>query len=443
MKSTLETAKSTTPAMITPILRISPERRAAFRHLGALTGRFSEQIFLFTLIWYLLTQTHSAFQVGFFLFCGAAPGVLISPFIGIIAGRYPRLNRLAAMNLFRCILVLIIAGAFFYRFVSVWLLDAAAAVLALGGAIYDPIRTSILPNMLTRDSKNSGVLELLWLNMGALTGVLAAGFFYHTSSIPFLLAASAVFYMIAALLEAWFARLGPEMDPVADNPGLTSAQTATGDKPGFGELWRALIHCNGRREVSFITGCFLLFHFFFGPVLLISIPYVFQTLFKLTSLELGLAHGAFWAGAAIGVAVIAINPAEELVRNRLSKLYALIGILILILALPVHPWTQTEFTPWSATMMNIILAVFLGLATASVNLRISSYLNTRIDHQYRDQIWAWFGSMMAMAGSTGFLIGGWLIQLIPVYWIFTQAAAGIGLILVLMNFSQHKPEKDR
>lgn len=434
MNISLEPVVSATHTHTGTASPVSPERRAAFRHLGQLTGRFSEQIFLFTLIWYLLTQTHSAFQVGFFLFCGTVPGVLVSPISGIIAGRfserYSRLNRLAAMNLFRCILVLIIAGAFFYRFVSIGLLDAAAAILALGGAIYHPIRTSFLPNMLARDRNNPGVLDQLWLSMGALTGVLAVGFFYHSSHIPFLLVISAVFYMIAALLEAWFARLYPEITPAADNPDPIGS--APGCKPLLRHIWRKIFHFNGHREVFFIVGCFLLVQFFFWPVLLIGIPYVFKTLLKLTSLELGLAHGAFWAGAAIGVAVITINPAEEPIRNRLSKLYLLIGILILILALPVHPWTRTGFTPWSATMLNIILAIFLGLTTASVNLRIGSYLNTRIDHPYRDHVWAWFGSVMAVTGSIGLLVGGWLIQLVPVYWIFPGATAGIGLILAFI-----------
>jgi DHA3 family macrolide efflux protein-like MFS transporter len=383
-------------------------------------GRFSEQIFLFVMIWYLLTKTHSAFQVGIFLICGTVPAAFISPFSGIIACHYPRLNRLAAINLFRCILVLIIAGSFYYHFSSIWLLDAAAAILALGGAIYNPIHTSTLPNMLTQDQATPAAPEQFWLNMGALSGVLAGGFLYSSSNMPLILIISAIFYMIAALLECWL-------------PSQTSARPTTTDGIGYPHALReGFTYLTGHRELFFMTGFFFLANLLFWPILMIVFPYLFKTVFKLSSLEFGLAQGAFWAGVVIGVAVITSGPAKERLSNTLLKNYICIGILMFLLALPLLPLFKTGLTVWSVTMIDIILAVCLGLVTAAVNLRIGAFVRDQLDNDFRDRIWEWLSSAMAVTGSVGLFIGGWLSHLIPIYWLFSGGAMGFLLIIAII-----------
>lgn len=419
MNSTFETDLSMAQTAAAPI-SVSPQRRILFRHVGQFMGRFSEQIFLFVMIWYLLTKTHSAFQVGIFLICGTVPAALVSPFSGMIAHRYHRLNRLAAINLFRCILVLIIAGSFFYHFSSIWLLNTVAAIIALGGAIYNPIHTSILPNMLTQDQATPAAPEQYWLNMGALSGVLAGGFLYSYSSIPLILIISAIFYMVAALLECWFP------SEIPDSP-------ATGGKEGYPHALReGFTYLTGHRELFFTAGFFFLANLFFWPVVMIVFPYLFKVVFKLSSLEFGLAQGAFWAGVVIGVTVIPIGPAKERLTSILLKNYISIGGLMLLLAIPLLPAFKKDITVWSVTMIDIILAVCLGLVTAAVNLRIGAFLRERLDDDFRDQIWACLSLGMAVTGSVGLFTGGWLSQAVPIYWLFSGGALGFLLIIAIM-----------
>jgi hypothetical protein len=437
----LETIISTAHSGIHPIPDVVPERRTQFRLSGQLLGRLSEQIFLFTLIWYLFTKTHSAFQVGLFLICSTLPAAIISPFNVMITRHYPRLNRLAAMNLFRCILVLIIAGSFYYHFVSIWLLNTAAVLLAVGGAIYNPIQTSILPNMLARNPETPGELEQLWLSMGALTGILAVGFFYHSSSIPYLLMVSAMVFMAAALLECWFAFIGPE---TGDGDFTEASSYQSMMSPPKLRSYLTSLHSRARGwKFLWITSLFLLVNLLFWPVLLIVIPYLVKLVFKLTSLEFGLVLGAYWAGVVIGVTVLTHDPSAERSGNISCKDFAGFGILTLLLALPL----LTGLSVWSALIMDIILALLLGLISASANLRMAAFLESQSGDMGQNPIRAWFGAMMAITGSIGFLIAGWLTQFVPVFWLFTGGGVGIGLVLgamaVLKTFCQNKSDRVR
>jgi len=129
LKTSFETAISLqTPGLF-------QQRRLAFSYAGKFMGRFSDQIYLFTLGWYLLSTTHSTIQVGIFLVCWAFPVAISSLLNGIIIERYHRLKLLAAMNLFRCLLALMVAGALYSHALSTLTLDLGTAILAFAGAI--------------------------------------------------------------------------------------------------------------------------------------------------------------------------------------------------------------------------------------------------------------------------------------------------------------------
>lgn len=436
MKTSLETGIPLDRAHTHPTPCVRTQPQDVFRHSGQFMGRFSDQIYLFVLIWYLLTNTHSAIQVGIFLICGAIPVAVISPFSGFIARRYHRLKLLAALNLFRCILVLIIAGSFYSHCASIWLLDAGAAMLGIAGAIYNPIQTSILPNMLTLEHIYPAVGEQFWRNMGALTGALAGGLFYNTKSISFILMISAISYMVAALLECWFPVPASETVFKDDHSyklptGISPVQPITGGIGRSPALRVRLSNYTEHQRLFSVIGSFLLANLFLWPVLMIVIPYLFKIVFKLSSLEFGLTQGAYWAGVVIGITVFMSEPPKERLRNILLTNYFITGILMFLLALPLLPAVKAGLTVWSITIIDILLAIFLGLVMVTVNVRIGAYLQTRLNDDYRDQIRVWFGSMMAVIGSISFLIGGLLSEFVPVYWLFIGGALGMGLILAI------------
>lgn len=434
MKTPLETGATA----LTP--HVYPQRQAAFYYAGKFMGRFSDQIYLFVLIWYLLTTTHSSIQAGIFLICGTVPVAVISPFSGIIIRRYQRLKLLAALNLFRCILLLIIAGSFYYQFVSIGLLDVGIAILALGGAIYNPVGTSILPNMLTGDQLTPAANEQFWLNTGALAGVLAGGFLYSSVNITLILIISAVALMVATLLECWFPGPAVETRRMEADSGRLRVQPIAGGTGHIPALRAGFSYLNGHRDLFIVIGFFLLANFFLWPVLMIFVPYLFKIVFQLSSLELALAQGAYWAGVVIGIAAIVIEPSKKKLQNTLLTGYISIGILVLLLALPLLPAVKTGLTAWSVTMIDIMLAVFLGLATVFVSLRIGAFIHTRLVPGYRDPIWAIFSLAMAVTGSIGFLIGGYLTQAVPIDLLFIGSAAGILLIAAIMARFDISPE---
>ena len=126
--------------------------------------------------WYLLERTGSATSVGIVWALGLGSGIVMLPFAGPLADRYPRRSLAVAADVYRLVLVLGMAALAYAGSPSLPALYALTFLVGLGHSVFWPSITALLQEVIRPDqlTEASGLSEITW-QVGNLTGAALGG----------------------------------------------------------------------------------------------------------------------------------------------------------------------------------------------------------------------------------------------------------------------------
>jgi MFS family permease len=126
--------------------------------------------------WYLLERTGSATPVGIVWAVGLGSGIVMLPFAGPLADRYPRRTLAVAADVYRLVLVLGMAALAYAGSPSLPALYALTFLVGLGHSVFWPSITALLQEVIRPDqlTEASGLSEITW-QVGNLTGAALGG----------------------------------------------------------------------------------------------------------------------------------------------------------------------------------------------------------------------------------------------------------------------------
>lgn len=188
----------------------------AFRHrnfrlfiagqLISLIGTWAQRLAVGWLAWEL---THSAFWVGAVSFSGLFPGVLVGPFAGSVADSMSRLRLLKITQFAFLLQAGVLAGLTLGGLITLPLLLALEAVLAVITAFDIPARQSFVIEMVGKeDLPNAIAMNSISVNIARMLGPAIAGVIIVTIDIGEAFLFNAISY-IAVLVSLSFLRLDP------------------------------------------------------------------------------------------------------------------------------------------------------------------------------------------------------------------------------------------
>jgi len=114
---------------------------------GKIISQLGDQIYAFSLSWYILDITKSSIAMSMFLVINCLIGAVISPFGGIIADRFARKKILVWMDVIRGIILTITALLLYLQMMQLWMLYISTIILAFCGSIFSPAVSAIIPNV--------------------------------------------------------------------------------------------------------------------------------------------------------------------------------------------------------------------------------------------------------------------------------------------------------
>ena len=125
----------------------------------------------------LLHYTGSASAVAGFIIATMLPGFLLAPMCGVIVDRFPRRAVMIVSDLARAVIALGLLGVRGPE--TVWVAYACMAMLSVFSVLFDPARSAVLPNIVSKEelvSANalSAVTWSIMLTSGALAGGIVA-----------------------------------------------------------------------------------------------------------------------------------------------------------------------------------------------------------------------------------------------------------------------------
>jgi len=178
--------------------------------------------------WYLLERTGSATSVGLVWAVGLGSGIVMLPFAGPLADRYPRRTLAIGSDVYRLVLVAAMAALAFAGSPSLPVLYVLTFLVGLGHSVFWPSITALLQEVIRPDQLTaaSGLAEITW-QVGNLTGAALGGPILVRFGLGTAFAIDAATYAVSALaLLALHHRPAPAEGPHESGLAMARAGVA-------------------------------------------------------------------------------------------------------------------------------------------------------------------------------------------------------------------------
>ena len=165
--------------------------------------------------WYLLSRTGSATSVGLVWALGLGAGVFMLPFAGPLADRHSRRMLAIGSDVYRLVLVAVMAALAFAGSPPLPALYALTFLIGLGHSVFWPAVTALLQEVIRPDQLTaaSGLVEITW-QAGNLTGAALGGPILVRFGLGTAFVIDAATYAVSALaLLALHHRPAPAVSP--------------------------------------------------------------------------------------------------------------------------------------------------------------------------------------------------------------------------------------
>ena len=381
-----------------PALEHPQFRRYFIGQSIALIGGFAHNV---AMAWLAFRLTGSVAVLGVVGFASLSPALIVSPFAGLLADRYPRREMLIGILGFVGLLGLALAALTALDWMNATVLIAAAFVRGIAFAVEIPIRHAFLVDLITDRAvlPNAVALHSTALNTARFIGPAIGGLLigWVGEAACFLLHPIT---LTATLIQLLRIRTVPQ-------PPRKSGGSFFGD---FVEGWRYAF--NDPVIARMLAGVFAL-GFGVGP---------YVHLMPAAVAELFGAHpelvGLFISSAGAGAMIAAITLAARRGSRHLQRI-ALAGNLSAVIGLAA--FSRSSWMPLSIAGM---LLVGLGVITQAVTTNMT--IQKRVDDDKRGRVMAiytamfigatplgslFFGQVGQWTGASGALLGGAMLGL--------------------------------
>lgn len=382
---------------------------------GRVISQLGDKFYAIALAWWILQRTNSAKIMGFFLFAGVVPGILLGFFTGALSDRVNRKHLMVFTDIIRGSLVLAITGLSYFNLLEVWQVFVAGSLLSAVSAFYDPASQAILPEVveqkeLMRANSMCQMVGGFCTMLGPLLGALFVSLF--GMNIIFL--ANSISFYSSAVITALISYKSSRLEEKTSNQHILA------------DIRDGMRFICSRKNMVAIMIIIGLAHFFVGS-LGVVLPILAKTLSGNGINNLGLLETLMGAGLIIGATLRGIKDRKRPTVRTLSFLMICFGLCLA--GIGVLHFLEVYH---SIAYLPILLIIGIIIANASVFWQLLLQLDTPAEMSGRV-----FGistligeaSLPIAYGITGVLLGYLSISTIMLGCGACLMIIGVGLLL--------------
>ena len=402
--------QATESRFLPPALR-SRNYRLFFGGQGiSLIGTWMTQI---ATVWLVYHITNSAFMLGVVGFTSQIPNLLLTPFGGVFADRFPRRRILVTTQILSMVQSLALAALALSNTIEIWHIIGLSLFQGTISAVDAPARQVFVTELVDRkqDLPNAIAINSTMFNGARLIGPAIGGLLIARVGEGYCFLIDGLSY-IAVIIALLAMRLKPKSIPVADGNPLQKI------KEGFTYAFG----CPPIRAILLLSCLVSLM----GMQYTVLVPVVANTILKGDAQTLGFLLAASGVGAVAGGIYLATRTTVVGLGKLVIIGPAILGIGLIIFAL-------SRFLPLSLlAMLAIGLGIILQIATGN------TILQTIVEDDKRGRVMSLY--TMSFLGITPFgsLLGGSLADRIGVTP--TLIIAGSACVLGSIFFSKQLPQ---
>jgi DHA3 family macrolide efflux protein-like MFS transporter len=338
------------------------------------------------------------------------PGVLVSPFAGVLIDRYNRKRLLIIMDAVRGACVVLLAAAAYNGLIAVWMVFAAGILLSVCGAFFSPGVQSAVPDLVPKSKITNANSVFSIVGAGStMLGNVAGGFLFQLFGAPLLFLYNGLSFLFSGS-SICFVKIPAGIRREKQHFFKDMAD-------GFHFMWTQ----KGLRTILMLAAVINFFSFI-GIVLFLPL---FQSTPSLGAGKYGIAMACFMAGAMAGflcLSIVSVKPVNKL------KLYIISNIIFdLSIVVAVN---QSLF------FVMVIFMVVTGFFNSVVNVLLISTVQVSTPQEMRGKVMAFMN--MTTQGLTPFAmaLGGVLGGFISLRIVISGAFLAVFIITMPSYFSR-------
>lgn len=377
---------------------------------GQFISMMGDMIYEIALGFWVLAFTGSPALMGTLMATSLLPGVILSPFAGVVVDRSNRKRLMILMDLIRGITIIIVAIAAIMGLLQLWMVFLAGIILGIGGAFFGPAAMSVLPQMVPRDKLTNANSLFGVSNTGAdILGNSLGGILYVLIGAPLMFLLNGISFILSGISIS-FAKI-----PKSRESKITTENFLSDLKESTQFVWKL-------KGLLYILLIFSIFSFLVHIAVVLLIP-LFQFTPGLGAAKYGIAVACFTVGVFMGMVVLSTVNVHPSKKATLMLISLTISNLCLIL-----------FALTTQFYLMALLLLIAGLSESVVNVFILSSIQSVVPDEMMGKVMGLVGTITMALTPLAMVTGGVLAEIFPIRTIFLVCFVGSFLVFVNLFF---------
>lgn len=400
-------------------LEVKADKRENINLILFLSGKtislFGSAIYAFVIGLYLLRTTSSALSFALNLTLYTLPVVLFNPIAGVIADKFNKKLLVVGSDLINGIFLFLIYLIIIRFNFNVYLLYFSTFLMTTLTVFFDIALESAKPSLvresgLVKINSQARIIESLSHILGPLLGGLIYGFI----DLEGFILINAISFIISALIEYFIDyKYNQQLEETGNDKDLDSFILKL--KEGFYYIFRS-------RNLKNLLYIFIALNFFFNFTLIVPLPYLINTIWKIDPQKYGIIQAAFPIGMIVG-AVLTEKIMDKISYNILIKKITFVTAFgVTAFALPIIVFKNTP-TPNFILVYYSFLMFLSGISVAWIDVPANVIIQKIVPQNLLGRVLSVKMSIIKIIAPISLLISSFAIKLIEVEYIILTGAA--------------------
>ena len=154
---------------------------------GQLVSTMGDAIYSIALGFWVLAVTGSTALMGTLMAASTLPGVLVSPFAGVLIDRCNKRRLFILMDMLRGVCIVLLAAAAYSGMIAIWMVFVAGIILSICGAVFSPGIQSAVPDLVPKSKVANATSAFAVVGVGSnMLGSVAGGVLFQILGAPVL-----------------------------------------------------------------------------------------------------------------------------------------------------------------------------------------------------------------------------------------------------------------
>lgn len=392
--------------------------------LGSLVSNLGSIIYSFAIGLHVLSITGSGIKFAITLVISFLPSLIITPFAGVFADKFDKKKIVIAMDILNGLLFIsfsIYINIFGFNLIGIYVTAFLTNIItSFFGISFDAARPQLVTKPHLQKVNSIGQIAT---GITSILGPFLGGLVYALVDIKIFIIINGFSFILSALTEL-FIDFNYNKKINLDTEILTVKAIFSSLKEGYNYLIN-------KKNIMQLYSLFIGLNILISFAIQVPLPFILNNILKINPKLYGIIFGFLPVGIILGAITVNFFTKRFEYKKLFLSLCYISGFLITVLGLPYFFPMITSST-LSILLFFSFITITFGFMISLIDIPLLTLIQSTVDENYLGRVWGILLPMIKVVNPIGFLISGFLIELINPYLIPLIS----GILFVLFVFSK-------